>query len=166
MRCLREQEEKRQYERMINAEAHNETFRQQAPNKYAAFDPATSHGQGPQADEPDDVTYADVNRQMILIINVLVSIIACSVTIWFAARRWDVPQRLGLSMSGSGVVALAEVAIYLGYIKRVKDAKDKEVKKVERKEIVETWVIDKIDGITTAAKTEDNSMRFRKGKHR
>ncbi|KAF2772684.1 hypothetical protein EJ03DRAFT_190187 [Teratosphaeria nubilosa] len=163
MRRLTEQEEKRQYERMVNDGPQNETFRQRFPD--ASFNPAISHGQGPQAEEPDDVTYADVNRQVILIINVLVSIIACSVTIWFAARRWDVPQRLSLSMFGSGLVALAEVAIYLGYIKRIKDAKQKELAKVEKKEIVETWVIDKTEKpklLVEAA--NDSNVRFRKGR--
>ncbi|KAI4758120.1 hypothetical protein E4T44_10900, partial [Aureobasidium sp. EXF-8845] len=61
-------------------------------------------------DEEDEVTYTDVNRQLALIINVLVSIIACSVAIWIAARHWSVPQRMALSMFGSGTVAFAEVA--------------------------------------------------------
>ncbi len=112
----------------------------------------------------DEVTYADVNRQMTLIINVLVSIICCSIAIWMAARRWDVPQRLGLSMTGSGLVAAAEVAIYMGYIRRVEDAKGKEKKILESKEIVETWVL---DGSTGTSKSDaDDGMRHRKGKHR
>ncbi|KAK5124527.1 hypothetical protein LTR85_001744 [Meristemomyces frigidus] len=140
MRRLRQQEEERQYERMINPVHPPETFGQRFPSAAYAFNPATSHGAS-AADEVDDVTYADVNRQMILIINVLISIITCSVFIWVAARRWSVPSRLGLSMSGSGLVAAAEVAIYMGYIRRLNDARQKEVKKVEQKEIVETWVL-------------------------
>ena len=160
MRNLRKEEEQRQYERMLNPQSQG-TF---GPDASYSFNPATSLSHGPAADEVDEVTYADVNRQMALIINVLVSIIACSVAIWIAARRWDVPQRLGLSMSGSGLVAVAEVAIYMGYIRRIKDAKDKEVKKVERKEVVETWVL---DGTTSIAKDSANeTVRYRKGKHR
>ncbi|KAK0346608.1 ATP-dependent DNA helicase chl1 [Friedmanniomyces endolithicus] len=140
---LRAQEEQRQYERMVNPAPPAETFNPRTPSAGGhTFNPATSHGQT-GVDEVDEVTYADVHRQMILIINILVSIITCSVFIWIAARRWSVPQRLGLSMSGSGLVAAAEVAIYFGYIKRLNDAKQKEVKAVERKEILETWVIDK-----------------------
>ncbi|WPH00583.1 Hypothetical protein R9X50_00341300 [Acrodontium crateriforme] len=160
MQRLRVQEEQRQYERMINPPAIPETFGQRFPS----FNPSLSHGQS-AVDEADDVTYADVNRQMILIINVLVSIIACSVTIWIAARHWPVPFRLALSMSGSGVVAVAEVAIYLGYIKRIKDAKDKEVKKVEKKQILETWVIDKSSSSGHQSSLNDGA-RYRKGKHR
>ncbi|KAI4715805.1 hypothetical protein E4T48_08003 [Aureobasidium sp. EXF-10727] len=112
-------------------------------------------------DEDDEVTYTDVNRQLALIINVLVSIIACSVAIWIAARHWSVPQRMALSMFGSGTVAFAEVAIYMGYIRRIKDAKQTEGKKVETKQVVETWVIEKKDF------KKEHELRQRKGgKHR
>lgn len=164
MQRLKHEEEQRQYERMTNPQPQHETFGQRFPNARHAFNPATSIGQGPDTKEVDEVTFADVNRQMALIINVLVSIIACSVAIWIAARRWTVPQRLGLSMSGSGLVAVAEVAIYMGYIRRVKDAKDQEKKVVETKEIVESWVL---DGSKSEKKTdESDSIRYRKGKHR
>ncbi|KAG9598940.1 hypothetical protein KCU77_g4019, partial [Aureobasidium melanogenum] len=112
-------------------------------------------------DEDDEVTYTDVNRQLALIINVLVSIIACSVAIWIAARHWSVPQRMALSMFGSGAVAIAEVAIYMGYLRRIKDAKQTEGKKVETKQVVETWVIEKKDP------RKEHELRQRKGgKHR
>lgn len=126
---------------------------------------ASSSGPGPIGSnaEEDEVTYADINRQMALIINVLVSIIACSVAIWIAARRWEVHKRLALSMFGSGLVAFAEVAIYFGYINRIKDAKVKERGSVERKEVVETWVFEgKKDGVGKG----QEGVRFRKGKHR
>ncbi|KAF2803150.1 uncharacterized protein BDZ99DRAFT_175209 [Mytilinidion resinicola] len=95
------------------------------------------------ADDVDEVTYADVHRQMILIINVLVSIIATSVFIWVAARHWSAPKRLGLSMGGSGLVAVAEVVIYAGYVGRITEAKKVERGRREVKEVVETWVIEK-----------------------
>lgn len=163
MKRLREAEERQQYERMINPPPPLETFNQRFPNAARSWN---SNMLGPMgtADDVDEVTYADVNRQMTLIINVLVSIICCAIAIWIAARRWAVPQRLGLSMSGSGLVAVAEVAIYMGYIRRIKDAKGSEAKKVERKEIVETWVL---DGSTKDVKIDANdSVRYRKGKHR
>jgi hypothetical protein len=149
---------------MLNPQPQHEPFSQRSPISRNTFNPATSIGQTGVSEEVDEVTYADVNRQVALIINVLVSIIACSVAVWIAARRWEVPLRLGLSMSCSGVVAAAEVAIYMGYIKRIKDAKDKEVKKVETKEIVQTWVLDKSS--ENAKSSASESVRFRKGKHR
>ena len=161
---LRKQEEQRQYERMVNPLAPPETFGQRFPNSSTTFNPATSHGAS-AIDEVDDVTYADVNRQMILIINVLISIITCSVFIWVAARRWSVPSRLGLSMSGSGLVAAAEVAIYFGYLRRLQDARQLELKQVEKKEIIQSWVIDKADApVTLLSKNEDiaNGTRLRR----
>lgn len=164
MQRLRHEEEERQYERMISPQAQHETFGHISTAPRRTFDAATSIGQGPDAKEVDDVTFADVNRQMALIINVLVSIIACSVAIWIAARRWPVPQRLALSMSGSTLVAVAEVVIYLGYIRRIKDAKATEKKVVESKEIVQSWVL----GSTSTGKRIEGTdgARFRKGKHR
>ena len=159
MQRLREDEERRQYERMLNPGHHAETFRSQSSNGGNPKS-AISHGyHGP--DEVDEMTFADVNRQMILIINVLVSIICCSVAIWIAARRWSVPQRLGLSMTGSGLVAAAEVAIYMGYISRLQTAKDQEVKKIETKEVIQSWIIDK-----SPPSAGDSNVRSRKGKHR
>lgn len=144
MARLRKEEENRAYERMIN--------------------PPTSIPEAPRIpqkdEEDDDVTYADVNRQLALIINVLVSIIACSVAIWIAARHWSVPQRMALSMFGSTTVAVAEVVIYMGYISRIKEAKQLEREKVETKEVLDTWVIEKKDS------KSETEVRRRKGKHR
>ncbi|KAL8797494.1 MAG: hypothetical protein Q9195_000310 [Heterodermia aff. obscurata] len=138
MSRLRREEEARAYERMINPPLPIETFRQRFPNSASPelFVPSQT-----DIGEDEEMTYADINRQMALIINVLVSIVACSVAIWLAARHWSTPSRLGLSMGGSGMVGLAEVAVYAGYIRRVKDARDKGKKLVESKEIVKTWVI-------------------------
>lgn len=159
MRRLREEEEQRQYERMLNPPAQKETFNQRFPNA------ASSFGIGSTVpDEVDEVTYADVNRQMVLIINVLVSIICTSVAVWMAARRWSVPQRMGLAFFSSTLVAVAEVAIYMGYIRRIKESKVKERKQVEKKEIINTWVIDGKASSQQASVAD--SIRFRKGKHR
>ena len=162
MRRLRQDEEQQRYDRMLNPPPSAETSQRYSGSR----PPFGSNHLGPHgaAGEADEVTYADVSRQMTLIINVLVSIICCSIAIWIAARRWEVPQRLALSMSGSGLVAAAEVAIYMGYIRRVAEAKGEELKRVETKEIVETWVL---DGTTNNAKTEgSDSVRYRKGRHR
>lgn len=161
MQRLREQEEQRQYERMINPPAPLETFNQRFP------DAVSSHGRGHGADgveEVDEVTYADVNRQTILIINVLISIICTSVAVWMAARRWSVPQRMALAFTSSTVVAVAEVVIYTGYIRRIQEAKAKERKVIEKKEVVSTWVIDAKSHVQEAAAVD--ALRFRKGKHR
>ena len=144
MARLRREEENIAYQRMINPTT-------------SIPEPARIN----KEDEDDEVTFTDVNRQLALIINVLVSIIACSVAIWIAARHWSVPQRMALSMFGSGTVAIAEVAIYMGYIRRIKEAKQVEGKKVETKQVMDTWVIEKKDP------KKEHELRQRKGgKHR
>ncbi|KAH0542107.1 hypothetical protein FGG08_003487 [Glutinoglossum americanum] len=92
-------------------------------------------------DTEDEITYADVNRQLTLVLNILLSIVACSVAIWLASSSWSTPKRLGLSMGGSGIVGVAEVVVYAGYLRRLKDAKEKVKREVERKEVVKTWVV-------------------------
>ena len=138
MAHLRREEEAREYERMINPPPPLETFQQRFPNSNGAklFSASTA-----DIGEDDETTYADINRQMALIINVLVSIVACSVAIWLAARHWSTPSRLGLSMGGSGMVGVAEVVVYAGYIRRLKEARKKGKNKIEIKEIIKTWVI-------------------------
>jgi len=161
MARLRGEEEERAYERMINPPLPVETYSQRFPSASPAF---------AIKDEEDEVMYADVNRQLALIINVLVSIIACSIAIWIAARHWSVPQRLALSMTGSGLVAAAEIVIFSGYIRRVGEAKAQESAKVETKEVVESWVIDgKKVKDKNGVEPADGDVRFRKpikGKHR
>jgi len=163
MARLRAQEEAAAYERMLNPPRARETFSQRFPRSRTQF----SIG----VDEEDDVSFEEVHRQIILIINVLVSIICVAVFIWVAARHWTVGKRLGLSMGGSMAVAIAEVAVYSGYVRKVKEAKRIEKKKPEIKKIVQSWVLDgagtKEASLSTGAKeAADDGFRYRKGKHR
>ncbi len=166
MARLRREEEDRAYERMTNPPLPTETFSQRFPkSSHANLFPQTHEDIG----EDDEITYADINRQMALIINILVSIVACSVAIWLAARHWSTPSRLGLSMGGSGAVAVAEAVVYAGYLRRLKEAREKGKKEVEVKEIIKTWVIgrdEKIDEQDAAAimsrKLGNENLRKRK----
>ena len=169
MARLRREEEARAYERMINPPPPAETFSQRFPNSpHAALFPPSQADVG----EDDEVSYADINRQMTLIINILVSIVACSVAIWLAARHWSTPTRLGLSMGGSGMIGVAEVVVYAGYLRRVKEAREKGKKDVEVKEIIKTFVIgggdEKSDqSLLVDAKTsKDDRLRKRKATSR
>ncbi len=138
MARLRREEEERAYERMLNPLPPPESFAQRFPtSKYGQLFPSDAS----RSQDDDEMTYADVDRQMALIFNVLISIVACSVAIWLVSSHWSTPQRLGLSMGGSGIVGVAEVVVYAGYLRRLKDAKDKGKKHVEIKEIIKTWVI-------------------------
>lgn len=167
MARLRREEEDRAYERMINPPLPIETFSQRFPNSSRAALFPTSQA---DLDDDEEVSYADINRQMALIINILVSIVACSVAIWLAARHWSTPTRLGLSMGGSGMIGVAEVVVYAGYLRRIKEAREKGKKDVEIKEIIKTWVIggedeeaDHDEAILIDSKTsKDDELRRRK----
>ena len=147
MARLRREEEDRAYERMIHPPLPSETFSQRFPNSSQAnLFPASQADVG----EDDEISYADINRQMALIINILISIVACSVAIWLAARHWSTPSRLGLSMGGSGMIGVAEVVIYAGYLRRLKEAREKGKKEIEIKEVIKTWIIGPQDGESTS----------------
>lgn len=140
MARLRQEEELRAYDRMIGPTCPNEeSFAQRFPNsKHRNLFPTSPADIG----DEDEVSYADLNRQLGLIINVLLSVIACSAALWIAARHWSLPSRLALSMGGSGTIGIAEVVVYAGYLRRVKEAKQKGKKEKEIKEITDTWVIE------------------------
>lgn len=144
MARLRKEEEERQYERMTAASEPR-------------F-PMTSIQIGAKhTDSEDDVTYDDVKRQVMLIINVLISIFACAVALWMLAWHWPTPSRLALSMTAGGAVGIAEVVVYAVFIGRLKDAKIKERKRPERKTIEKSWIIDALDGGSgTAPKAAPN----------
>ena len=149
MARLRREEEERSYDRMTNPPPPMETFSQRFPAASAAHAFDSNHYPSAPADpfaEKDEVTYADVDRQMALILNVLLSIVACAGAIWIAARWWSTPARLALSMSGSILVGIAEVVVYTGYLRRVGESKGKEKAVKEVKEVMKTWVIGGADG--------------------
>ncbi|KAI6710116.1 hypothetical protein PZA11_007704 [Diplocarpon coronariae] len=141
MARLRREEEARSYGRMTNPPLAMETFSQRFPAASAAR--AFSSHQNINASDPDDdgITYADVDRQVTLILNVLISIFACAAAIWIAAKWWNTPARLALSMSGGALVGVAEVVVYSGYLRRLSEASGKEKKIKEVKEIVNTWAV-------------------------
>jgi len=164
MARLRREEEQRAYERMTKSE---ETYYERFPSSSAnnAFS-ATATYQG--AEEEDELTYEDVKRQVQVIFNVLISVLACAAAIWIVGRWWSTPARLGLSMSGGILVGIAEVVVYMGYIRRLGEAKRTEKKVKEVKEIIKTWVACEDDEPGTqpvaAVQSENTVMRERKRK--
>ncbi|KAL9013056.1 MAG: hypothetical protein Q9173_002229 [Seirophora scorigena] len=138
MARLRRGEEARAYERLINPLRATETFEQHFPN---SSNSRLFSDHQVQVAEDDEMTYADLNRQMTLIINILVSIVACSIALWLVAGSWSVPSRLALSIGGSILIAVAEAVVYAGYLRRVKEAREKGKRHIEIKEIIKTWVI-------------------------
>jgi hypothetical protein len=96
----------------------------------------------PRSNEDDDeMTYTDASRQVTLIFNVLISIVACGAAIWMVAKWWSTPARLAISMSGALLVGAAEVVVYSGYLRRLGEAKVKEKGVKEVKEIIGTWSV-------------------------
>lgn len=150
MARLRRDEEERKYQRMVCRSGYPTTgmpsFAQQFPTSSLAHSFAEVHRPSTKADEgDDDVTYNDVHRQVMLVINFLVTIFGCAATLWILARWWSTPARLFLTLGGSLVVAIAEVGVYQAYVWHLTDAKKKDGKLKEVKEVVETWVVGKED---------------------
>jgi hypothetical protein len=164
MARLRAEEEARSYERMLHPPPTRETFSQRFPAAAADFSLGAT---APRDSAEDDLSYEEVHRQIILIINILISVVCVAVFVWIAARHWTVGKRLGLSMGSSLAIAIAEVVVYGGYVRKVKEAKLLEKKKPEIKEIVKTWILEKGGETEGAVKDKDaHGVRFRKGKHR
>lgn len=149
MARLRAEEEERKYAAMVNAPAHSPTFADRFPNSPYAhlFPDSTRPATASDGVLHDEVSFQDINRQLALIANVLISIVACSVAIWWGTWHWSTGWRLGASMGGSGIVGVAEIVVYMGYISRMDMAKAKERKKVERKSVAKTWVIEGRKGV-------------------
>ncbi|KAK5661784.1 hypothetical protein OQA88_9885 [Cercophora sp. LCS_1] len=143
MARLRREEEQRAYERMTNPAQPLETFAQRFPGQ-ASMAHAFAEANRPGLKEDlgdDDVTLNDVHRQVMLIINFMVTILGVAGTLWVLARWWSTPARLFLTMGGSIFVGIAEVALYSGYIWHLGEEKKKEKKFKEIKQVVQTWVV-------------------------
>ncbi|OLN97695.1 hypothetical protein CCHL11_09178 [Colletotrichum chlorophyti] len=162
MARLRREQEERSYQRMLKQPSRTEAFSQQFPDA-AARAHAFAEVNRPmrELDNGDDeVTYGDVQKQVIVIFNFLVSIIGVAVTIWIAARWWDITARIFLTLGGAIVVAIAEVAMYSGYVWRLGEAKSKTKEPHEIKEVLQTWVLGK-DGSKEGEETSvllDNEL--------
>ncbi|KAK3290610.1 endoplasmic reticulum-based factor for assembly of V-ATPase-domain-containing protein [Chaetomium fimeti] len=171
MARLRREQEQREYERMANPLPPMETFSQRYPNganmaqAFAAVNRPTN-----EADMgDDDVTYNDVHRQLMLILNFVASILGVAATLWIVARWWSTPARLFLTMGGSLLVGIAEIAVYSGYVWHLgqADKKDKTLKEV--KEVLQTWTV----GVENEAvvvggepRDQDANLRQRQKGHR
>ncbi|KAM3480005.1 hypothetical protein MY8738_005208 [Beauveria namnaoensis] len=154
MAKLRRDEDARAYQRMINPPIPLETFKDRFPNSARSFAAANK----PTSDADigdDDVTYNEIHRQVMLLINFLVSIAGVAATLWILGRWWSLPARLLLTMGGSILVAIAEVAVYGGYVWRMGEAKRKEDIRPERKEVMQTW----IPGVRPLSRKRDKPLR-------
>lgn len=118
MARLRAEEESRAYDRMLNPPlpAHPTSSYNSAS---LAFSSTAAHTPfNSTKEDAEDLSLANVNSQISLIANVLISVVCCAAAIWMVARWWSTPARLALSMSGSLLVGVAEVVVYIGYVRR------------------------------------------------
>ncbi|KAH7029088.1 endoplasmic reticulum-based factor for assembly of V-ATPase-domain-containing protein [Microdochium trichocladiopsis] len=145
MARLRRDEEERAYERLTQKSfATREAFSERFPGAPMSMAHAFAETNRPsKADDidGDEFEFGDVQRQVTLIFNFLVSIIGCGAALWLAARWWSTPARLFLALGGSIVVAIAEVIVYSIFNWRIKEGGKREKKKKEHKEILNTWVV-------------------------
>ncbi|KAK5995454.1 hypothetical protein PT974_03861 [Cladobotryum mycophilum] len=152
MARLRREEDNRSYERMINPPPVYETFQSHFPNAAQAFAEVNRPSNAADIGD-DDVTVNEIHRQVMLIINFLVSIVGVAATLWIVGRWWSLPSRLFLTMGGSIVVAIAEVAVYSGYMWRLDQAKQRQSAVKEIKQVVKTWVVGQDDESVDDEKT-------------
>lgn len=144
MARLRREAADRAYERIINPPPRHDTFDERFPHAARSF--AEANRVVRKADlGDDDVTYSDMHRQVMLLVNFVVSIVGVAATLWIAARWWSLPARLLLTLSGSIAVAIAEVGVYQGYVWRMGQAKTKQRAAREVREVVKTWVVGPAD---------------------
>lgn len=142
MARLRREEEARAYERMMNPPAPLSTFNHLAPHSSRSFTEANRPMT--EADLGDtEVEYNDIHRQLMLILNFVLSIAGVAGTLWVLARWWSTPARLFLTMGGSIVVGIAEVVVYQAYVWKMGEAKKGQGKVKEVREVVKTWVVEK-----------------------
>lgn len=184
MARLRRDEEERVYQRMVSSSSASFAYPTTSMATSARNYPATNnafasvHRPSNKADEgDDDVTMNEVHRQVMLVINFLVTIFGCAATLWILGRWWSTPARLFLTMGGSIVVGIAEVGVYYAYVWHLGDAKRKDAKVREVKEVVETWVVgaekeEQEEASETGSKEVDGKdgegtgVRLRKGARR
>ncbi|KAK9773240.1 putative Endoplasmic reticulum-based factor for assembly of V-ATPase-domain-containing protein [Seiridium cardinale] len=144
MARLRRDEEERSYERMVRAPPTRETFTQRFPTA-----PMTMADSFAEANKPsrksdlgeDIISHGEVQKQVTLIVNFLVSIAGCAAAFWICAQWWSTTARLFLTLFGTIVVAVCEVAVYSAYSWRMEEGDRKQRNMKEVKEIVTTWVI-------------------------
>ncbi|KAI0835930.1 endoplasmic reticulum-based factor for assembly of V-ATPase-domain-containing protein [Hypoxylon sp. FL0890] len=145
MARLRREEEERSYERMLKRAPPRESFAQRSPAAPMAHSFTEVNRPSRTEDIGDDIEHGDIQKQITLVINFIVSVFGCGAALWMAARWWSIPARLFLSLGGSIIVAIAEVAVYSAYTWRMAEGEKNLKKKKEIKEIVQTWVIGEDD---------------------
>ncbi|KIW11311.1 hypothetical protein PV08_10611 [Exophiala spinifera] len=81
-------------------------------------------------DDEDDISPS-------LVFNILLSIVMCAGTMFYLTRWWtNDGLRVLVSLGAAVLVGVAEVTVYAGYLRKVRQSKDKERSKREKKEFI------------------------------
>ena len=127
---------------MMRPRLQSETFPQCFPNAQVARAFAEANRPNRAEDLGDgDVTFTDIERQLMLILNVVISVLGVAGALWAVARWWGTPARLLFSMGGGILIGLVEVALYSGYVWHVGEARKKEGKVREVKRLMQSWTV-------------------------
>ena len=136
MARLRREEEARAYERMLNP-----------PNLPAPpFDPyaAVHKPSNPVDADTEDAVAAvakELNQQLMVVLNVLLTVFGTAAAVWWAARWWSPAARVLLSLGAAILVAIADVVIFWVFAWRVDGGRKREGERQEVREVVNTWVV-------------------------
>jgi TMEM199 family protein len=88
-----------------------------------------------QREEDEDV--GEDNIPISLPFNILVSILCCGGAVFYMTRYWNNDGlRVLLSLGVAILVGIAEVVVYAGYLRKVKESKLKERRKIDMREVV------------------------------
>ncbi|KAI0185242.1 endoplasmic reticulum-based factor for assembly of V-ATPase-domain-containing protein [Xylaria flabelliformis] len=163
MARLRREEEDRSYERMLRKAPPRESFAERFPMAHSFAE--VNKPSKKSDEEADDIEFGDLQKQITLIINFLVSVFGCGTALWKLAQWWPVSTRLFLSLGGAIVVAITEVAVYSAYTWRMSQGETKQATMREVREVVKTWVVgeedDKTYLIADDSRGPDTSLRRR-----
>jgi len=81
-------------------------------------------------EEKDDISPS-------LVLNILLSVVMCAVAMFYLTRWWpNDGLRVLVSLSAGIVVGVAEVTVYAGYLRKVKESREKERAKREKKQFI------------------------------
>lgn len=102
-------------------------------------------------DDKDDISPS-------LVFNILLSIVLCAGTMFYLTRWWaNDGLRVLLSLTTGLLVGIAEVTVYAGYLRKVKESKDKERSKREKKQLIGEYTgepVEPIDHMASVDKQE------------
>jgi TMEM199 family protein len=109
MERLRREQEQREYAHLVS---------NREPADFAADD------------EKDDISPS-------LVLNILLSVVLCAAAVFHLTRWWSSDGiRVLLSLGTGIVVGVAEVGVYMAYLRKVRMSKTKERNKLERKSLI------------------------------